>query len=389
VDGTELIGSVLDGRYRLIAVIGDGGMGRVYRAEQLATGRTVALKLLHAQFSGVAEVVQRFEREAEVTTRLAHPHIVKVVDCGQWNGRLYLAMEFLPGRSLADLLDSKRGDSAGRLTVARTIAIMRPVLDALEYAHRRGVVHRDLKPENIMVVPARRLFSRECIKLLDFGIAKLGEDDPGAQGPKLTQLGLVLGTPGYMSPEQAAGQAADVRSDVYACGVILYEMLAGRRPFEGDNLQVLAMHLNTAPRPLRAIAGGASIPSAVEAVVMRALAKQPADRYQSAREPRRALDAVANLRSVDPVVSGLEKTIVSTRLAPRHRQRWMRPALIGVALALLIGEHLGGTRSATRGAIASTADGRPALTDAQGAPKRREGGLKRNRAVPKRHSARP
>jgi serine/threonine-protein kinase len=385
----SLIGRDLDNRYRLLEVIGEGGMGRVFRAEQLGTGRTVALKLLHPQFSGVPEIVQRFEREAEVTTRLSHPHIVKMVEFGKVDGRLYLATEFLPGRSLADLLDTNGGKNGGRLTVRRAIAVMRPVLSALEYAHRRGVVHRDLKPENIMVVPARGLFSRESVKLLDFGIAKLGGDDAEAPGPKLTQLGLVLGTPGYMSPEQAAGQRADVRSDLYSCGVILYEMLAGRRPFEGDNLQVLAMHLNATPRPLREIVGRTSIPSEVEAVVSRALAKRPEERFQSARELRRTLDNVANIPPGVAGVSGIEKTILATPPASGSRAGWMRPVIVAFALALLIGEHLGSAASRDNGGVASTADRRSPLTDAQGASKRREGGLKRSRPAPKRHSARP
>jgi len=361
----------------------------VFRAEQLATGRTVALKLLHSQFSGVEEVVQRFEREAEVTTHLSHPHIVKLVEFGSWDGRLYLAMEFLPGRSLADLLDSNRGGTGGRLTVARTIAIVRPVLDALDYAHRRGVVHRDLKPENIMVVPARGFLSRECVKLLDFGIAKLGEDDGTTGGPKLTQMGLILGTPGYMSPEQAAGQKADVRSDLYSCGVLLYEMLAGRRPFEGDNLQVLAMHLNAAPKPLRESAGRASIPSEVEAVVMRALAKQPADRFQSARELRRALDKVERLPGDGAGISGIEKTILATPRAPLRPAGWMRPALIALTLGLLIGEHLEPSTSGASGRIASAADGRSAPTDAQTGTKHREGAVKRTRNTARKHLERP
>src|SRR4029079_11448965 len=148
-----------------------------------------------------------------------------------WEGRLYLAMELLAGQSLANLLDAKPREDGGGLTVKRALEIMRPVLDALEYAHGLGVVHRDLKPDNIMVIPGRGLFAREHVKLLDFGIAKL-RDNGQEQGRKLTQVGMVLGTPGYMSPEQAAGQSADVRSDLYSCGVILYEMLAGRRPYE-------------------------------------------------------------------------------------------------------------------------------------------------------------
>jgi serine/threonine-protein kinase len=250
-------------------------------------------------------------------------------------------------------------------------------------------VHRDLKPENIIVVPARGFLSRECVKLLDFGIAKLGEDAPEAQGRKLTQAGLILGTPGYMSPEQAAGQKADVRSDVYACGVLLYEMLAGRRPFEGDNLQVLAMHLNATPKSLREIVGGASIPSEVEVIVMRALAKQPDERFQSARELRRALDRVPNLRAGEAGVSGMEKTILATPPAQRSRPGWMRAAIVALALGLLIGEHMGAAPSGSHGAIASTAEGRPALPDAQRAPKRREGSPKRARPVSKKHSARP
>src|SRR5262249_16035194 len=147
--------------------------------------------------------VQRFEREAKVTTHLSHPHILKTVEFGRWEGRLFLAMEFIAGQSLADLLDTAPGNKGRRMTIKRTLAIMRPVLEALEYAHGLGVVHRDLKPDNIMVVPRRGIFSRERVKLLDFGIAKLGDDAP-LQERKLTQAGMLLGTPGYMSPEQAA-----------------------------------------------------------------------------------------------------------------------------------------------------------------------------------------
>ncbi|HEY5452648.1 MAG TPA: serine/threonine-protein kinase, partial [Polyangia bacterium] len=224
MDEASLAGSSLGERYRILDVIGEGGMGRVYRAVQLATGQTVALKLLHPDVASDAQVVQRFKREAKLMTELSHPHIVKVIEFGDLDGQLFLAMEMITGKSLASMIE--RGGSARgrRLSVKRTLAIMGPVLDALEYAHARGVVHRDLKPENIMVIPGRGLFARDGVKLLDFGIAKLG-DRAQAKTQKLTQHGLVLGTPGYMSPEQATGQPADVRSDVYSCGVILYQML--------------------------------------------------------------------------------------------------------------------------------------------------------------------
>jgi hypothetical protein len=166
-------------------------------------------------------------------------------------------------------------------------------------------------------------------------------------------------------------------------------MLAGRRPFEGDNLQVLAMHLNATPKSLREIVGGASIPSEVEAIVMRALAKQPDERFQSARELRRALDRVPNLRAGEAGVSGMEKTILATPPVRRSRPGWMRPAIVALALGLLIGEHMGAAPYGSDAAIASTAEGRPALPDAQRAPKRREGSPKRARPVSKKHSTRP
>jgi serine/threonine protein kinase len=363
VDEGSLVGRNLDDRYRLLEVIGDGGMGQVFRAAQLATGRTVALKLLHSQLTVVPEIVQRFEREAKVTTHLSHPHIVKTVEFGQWQGRLYLAMEFVAGQSLAAFLDANPGENGRRMTIKRTIAIMRPVLEALEYAHGLGVVHRDLKPDNIMVVPGRGIFAREAVKLLDFGIAKLGEDGP-VQGKKLTQAGMLLGTPGYMSPEQAAGQKADVRSDLYSCGVILYEMLAGRRPFEAEtSMEILAMHVSATPRPLREITGDASIPAAVEALIMRALAKRPADRFQSARELREGLDKAAKGRNQHAVISGIETTVFATPVAPRARSRWLQVAIILVGMALLVVGHLapGGLASLRR--IISVATGDAASPD--------------------------
>jgi serine/threonine protein kinase len=337
----SLIGSTLGDRYRLVEVIGEGGMGRVYRAEQLATGKPVAVKLLHPEFVGVDQVVQRFEREAKVMTELAHPGIVKVIELGEWNGRLFLAMELLAGKSLAELLLREGAKRGGRLTIKRTLAIMRPVFDALEYAHERGVVHRDLKPENIMIAPGG-LLSRETVKLLDFGIAKLGDRSVRAT-QKLTQHGMVLGTPAYMAPEQAAGQEADVRSDVYSCGIMLYQVLTGRRPFEADsNIEVILMHINTQPKPPREIAAGAWIPDAVERVVLRALAKRPAARFQSARELRLALEQAA---VVDYGHAGAaEPATAPGRMSAGSR--FLCLAIIVAAVTTLLGDRLRSRRAA-------------------------------------------
>ena len=367
MEEASLIGSSLADRYRLLEVIGEGGMGRVYRAEQLATGKAVALKVLHPEFVGVDHVVQRFEREAKVTTELSHPNIVNVIEFGEWNGRMFLAMELLAGKSLAEVIQHEGPKTGGRLTVKRALAIIRPVLDALEYAHDRGVVHRDLKPENIMVIPGG-LLARESVKLLDFGIAKLG-DRPERANQKLTQHGLVLGTPAYMSPEQVAGQEADVRSDLYSCGVILYQMLTGRTPFEAEsNLDVLVMHLNTQPKSLREVAAGAWIPDAVENVVLRALAKRPADRVQSVAELRQALAQAAVIDYGHGHAAPAGKATPAGRLSPGSR--FLCLAIIAAAVTTLLADHLRPRASAARiGIIAgATACGPPPDSDRRASP---------------------
>jgi len=336
MDETPLIGSTLASRFHLLEVIGEGGMGRVYRAEEVATGKPVAVKLLHPEFVGDDHVVQRFEREARVTTELSHPNIVNVIEFGEWNGRMYLAMELLVGKPLAELIGDG-GKKGPRLTVKRTLEIIRPVLDALDYAHERGVVHRDLKPENVMVIPGRGLLARESIKLLDFGIAKLGHHPERPATQQITQHGLVIGTPAYMSPEQAAGQEADMRSDVYSCGVMLFHMLTGRRPFEAaSNYDVIRMHLDTQPKPLLEVGAGAWIPDAVEGVVMRALSKRPAERYQSAGELRRALEHAV---VIDYAHTGTGGTAASPKRLSSG-SRFLCYAIIAGVAAALVGDQL-------------------------------------------------
>jgi eukaryotic-like serine/threonine-protein kinase len=348
MDETTLIGSTLASRFHLLEVIGDGGMGRVYRGEEVATGRPVAVKLLHPEFVGDDQVVQRFEREARVTTELSHPNIINVIEFGEWNGHLYLAMELLAGKPLAELIGDGSKNKP-RLTVKRTLEIIRPVLDALDYAHERGVVHRDLKPENVMVIPARGLLARESVKLLDFGIAKLGHHPERPATPQITQHGLVIGTPAYMSPEQAAGQEADMRSDVYSCGVMLFHMLTGRRPFEAaSSYDVLRMHLDTQPKSLLEVGAGAWIPDAVEGVVMRALSKRPAERFQSAGELRRALEH-AVVVDYAHTAGGL----VATPTLMSAGSRFLCLAIIAAAAAVLAGDQLRARAAARRNAAAT------------------------------------
>jgi tetratricopeptide (TPR) repeat protein len=281
-----LIGAVVGDRYRVVSRIGVGGMGAVYRAEHTMMRRDLAIKVLLPELGGKDEFARRFEREAESASRLQHPNIITVTDFGRTNeGALFIAMEFLAGESLSSVI------AAGPVPRARALHIVRQILRGLEHAHAAGVVHRDLKPDNIMLV--ERDGQPDVVKILDFGIAKVTEpvSGHGPGGTALTQAGVIFGTPEYLSPEQALGEVVDARADIYAAGVILYEMLAGRKPFESeDKVKIISMHLAHAPPRLREANPTVDVPVALEQVVLQALEKSRENRFVSASAFLTALD---------------------------------------------------------------------------------------------------
>ena len=276
-----ILGTVIAGKYRIDAVLGRGGMGAVYRATHLMLNKTVAVKTIKPDLIESAEMVQRFQREARAATSLDHPNIVAVYDLGQAeDGALYIAMEFVKG---VDLKEAIR--TSGPMPPTRIVPLLRQVASALARAHRNHIVHRDLKPQNLVI--GTDASGEERVKLLDFGIAKSLED--GAT--PLTDAGFSLGTPHYMAPEQAMGAAVDGRADIYALGVILYEMLVGDVPFNAASAPaVLIKHLNEAPEPPSHRRPDLQIPPALEGIALRCLEKEPARRFQTAEDFAAALE---------------------------------------------------------------------------------------------------
>ena len=265
--------TVIDGRYRVLQKIGAGGMADVYCAEDMHLGRKVAVKLLHSRFAQDQEFVERFRREASSAAGLQHPNVVGVYDRGDYEDTYYIAMEYCEGESLKQVIVRE-----APLDPARAIAITKQILVASRFAHRRNVIHRDLKPHNVI------LDSEENVKVTDFGIAR-------AAGSDITEVGAIMGTAQYLSPEQAQGRPVTEASDLYSVGVVLYELLTGRAPFRGDSPVAVALqHVNQAPPPPRSL--HLSIPPALEAVVLKALAKDPADRYPDSDSFIKALEAV-------------------------------------------------------------------------------------------------
>jgi serine/threonine-protein kinase len=284
----SLEGELLSGRYRIEAELGTGGMGAVYRAEHTLMRKRVAVKILHPEMTRLPEVVERFEREAMAAAHIEHPNVAAATDFGKLeNGSFFLVLEYVEGDSLRDVLQD------GPMDPRRVIHVAKQVVAALVRAHSLGIVHRDLKPENVMLV--HRDGDPDFVKVLDFGIAKVPvgqiSKEAGKQHKTLTKVGMVYGTPEYMAPEQALGQDVDARADLYALGVILYEMLVGRRPFEADNpVALLGMQVTQPPPPFRQVAPLLQIPMEIETVVMELLEKEAARRPTDAKQVRDAFE---------------------------------------------------------------------------------------------------
>jgi eukaryotic-like serine/threonine-protein kinase len=287
-----LLNTLFDGRYRILRKLGTGGMANVYLAEDEVLGRRVAIKILNDRHAGDDQFVERFRREAKNAASLSHPNIVSIYDRGEAEGTYYIAMEYLDGRSLKELIVAR-----GPAPVHIAIDYARQILTAIRFAHRHGIVHRDIKPHNVLVDAEGRL------KVTDFGIARAGVS-------QMTETGSIIGTAQYLSPEQAKGAPVDQTSDLYSVGVVLYELLTGVVPFSGDTPVEIAMkHLSSAPEPPSA--KRAEIPRDLDLIVLRALAKDPADRYQSAEEMDADLARVARGAAVSPATEEAATAIIS------------------------------------------------------------------------------
>jgi serine/threonine protein kinase len=274
------------GPYEILALLGAGGMGTVYRARDTRLNRSVAIKIVSDQWRERPDLRARFKVEAEAIAALGHPNICQIYDVGQHGDVYFLVMEFVEGETLADRM------SLRRLPMGHALEYSTAIADAIGHAHRRGIVHRDIKPANVVLTAGGP-------KLLDFGLARFNEgpSEPlnvastiSAVNTRLTQAGVTLGTWHYMAPEQTSGRPADARSDVFALGVVMYEMFAGRRPFEGVSLQELVTAIHTVDPP-RLTESDPSTPASVDRIVATCLAKHPDDRWQSGGDVRRALDA--------------------------------------------------------------------------------------------------
>ncbi len=331
--GHSLIGRTLNDKYRILSELGAGSMGSVYLAEHVRLKKKVALKILHIDLQVNDDALQRFQREGIAAGQFTHPNAIQIFDFDRGEGKLfYLAMEFVEGRSLKKFLREE-----GARPAAEAVALTRQILSALAEAHRHGIIHRDLKPDNIMVVDGPA--GERTIKVLDFGLSKLIDRPLGAS--MRTQTGMIIGTPLYMSPEQCAGEPADHKSDLYAVGLILYEMMAGRLPFEGRSVSEILIERATAKAPsFRKAHPELSPPKELDAILRKALQPKPKDRFESAADMIAALDRVTfdgtstatPRRVVAPAAAsgGSEPTLVLPAIRPPRKRR------LGLAVGIVV-----------------------------------------------------
>jgi eukaryotic-like serine/threonine-protein kinase len=368
-------GTTLDGRYEIESILGEGGMGVVYLARHKVIDKRVAIKILRADFAHQKDIADRFLQEAKAASSIGNPHIVDISDFGvHGDGSTYFVMEWLDGHPLSDLTRARKP-----LAIAKIIAIGKQIADGLSAAHARGIVHRDLKPDNVFLV--RHGNENDFVKILDFGIAKVSS----AGSVKMTRAGMLFGTPHYMSPEQAAGTPVDARTDVYALGVILYEMASGRVPFDADNMMgILTQHMYRPPVPLRALAHAGAVSPGLEAIILKALSKQADQRYTSMLalsadleklERGQRPDALsemmlrhASMFPGEPLVEPIEPPEVVARSPRTPRTPWGMYAgvtAILVACGLVIGIFLQASSSTAeeRGVVLSSPSPAPAARE--------------------------
>lgn len=369
--------------YEIKSLLGEGGMGTVYVAEHPLIGRRVAIKVLHPTFATSPGAVGRFVNEARAANAIGHPNIIDVLDVGTLSDGLpYLVMELLTGEDLEMRLEREH-----RLPIGKAVDVVMQVASALEAAHTVGIVHRDLKPPNLFLERDRERPERERVKILDFGIAKLIA--PVLMREKNTGSGSVMGTPEYMSPEQSLGKSGTVdhRTDIYALGVVLYRALAGAPPFQAEGFgEIMMMHISEPPPPLRT--RNPDVPEALDRVVMRALAKDPADRFQSMAAFRSALEPIARMASVQATAAPTEpspaakgtRSVVRTQLLPAPvaptrmtparpgSARWTRTVWLigGAALLTVAGGIMASGRQPAPSATPTSPD--PNLVDSTPTP---------------------
>ncbi len=345
-----MVGKVLNSRYELEQLIGTGGMADVYMARDNLLGRTVAVKILHPQYAKDEVFIARFRQEAQAAANLNQPNIVNVYDWGIENSTYYLVMEYVEGRDLKDIILQ-----GGPLLPERAVEIAMSICLALQAAHAQGIVHRDIKPQNIIVTYDNK------IKVMDFGIART------TGGSAMTQTGTIMGTAQYISPEQAQGRAADPRSDLYSLGVVLYEMLTGKVPFDGDNpVSIAYKHVREDPLPPTMV--NPDISPGLEAVVMKALSKNPENRYQSAVEMRSDLERCLEGAPVfaTPVLPADEAALGATRAYPvaagappaKRSLAWLWISIIVIAVLAGIGVGVWAIARNTGGATVPSVTGK-------------------------------